>query len=163
MNTGWASESNCSVISAKLPFPILNDLAEADEQDVLLVWQGLGYYSRARRIYQSAKLLLQIVGKDINLQPSLWPIEVDKWMALPGIGRTTAGSIISSAFDLPSPILDGNVQRIICRLFALQKPPKKNQIKLWELSNLILSSQSPRNFNQAWSRSRLGLAKRGLV
>ena len=104
-----------------ITFPDLLSLAEADEQEVLLVWQGLGYYSRAKRLHKSSKLLVNLIGKNNILDFSFWPVELDQWMALPGIGRSTAGSIISSAFDLPLPILDGNVKRILSRLFANNK------------------------------------------
>ncbi len=130
-------------------FPLLINLAEADEQDVLYQWQGLGYYSRAKRIYLSSKLLLGRVGNSNSTNWLIWPVEIDDWMALPGIGRTTAGSIISSAFDLPYPILDGNVKRILSRIFALDKPCVHNEKRLWDLSNKLLCHESPRNFNQA--------------
>ena len=87
-------------------FPSLNDLAEADLQNVLLAWQGLGYYSRANRIHQSSKILIEFIGKDRSLDPLAWPMSLDQWLNLPGIGRSTAGSIISSAFDISEPIFD---------------------------------------------------------
>ncbi len=130
-------------------FPSLTDLAEADLQNVLLVWQGLGYYSRASRIYQSSKILLECVGVNREKDPKSWPFGLDQWMDLPGIGRSTAGSIISSAFDLPTPILDGNVKRIFSRLLAIETKSSKNEKKLWELSSLFISNLSPRDFNQA--------------
>tara|TARA_Y100001968_G_scaffold323121_1_gene360284 strand:+ start:91 stop:1239 length:1149 start_codon:yes stop_codon:yes gene_type:complete len=130
-------------------FPTLDELAEANEQNVLLLWQGLGYYSRAKRIYQSSKYLLKLVGKNNSLDPLAWPVEIDQWMTLPGIGRSTAGSIISSAFDLPTPILDGNVKRIFSRLIATENTTGKDLKRLWELSSLLISTDSPRNVNQA--------------
>ena len=130
-------------------FPSLTDLAEADEQDVLLLWQGLGYYSRAKRLHQSSKLLIKFVGKNRTLDTLLWPVELNQWMSLPGIGRSTAGSIISSAFDLPEPILDGNVKRILSRLLAINKKTNKDNKRLWEISSLLISKDRPRDFNQA--------------
>ena len=130
-------------------FPNLQDLANSDENNVLLLWQGLGYYSRARRLHQSSKLLLKSIGAKESLDPNAWPKDLDSWMALPGIGRTTAGSIISSAFDFPSPILDGNVQRIFARLIGLNSPPARNISKIWDLSFLLLDHENSRNFNQA--------------
>jgi len=130
-------------------FPHLGYLVEADEQDVLFVWQGLGYYSRAKRIYQSSKILVTLIEKDSFENPSSWPVSIDQWMTLPGIGRSTAGSIISSAFDLPEPILDGNVKRIFSRLLAIERTSIKDQKRLWELSSLLISNLSPRDFNQA--------------
>ena len=91
-------------------FPTLIDLVEADSNEILLQWQGLGYYSRALNIHLSSELLFKEVGKDNISDPLCWPLELDQWLALPGIGRTTGGSILSSAFDKPYPILDGNVK-----------------------------------------------------
>ena len=130
-------------------FPTLTDLAEADLQNVLLLWQGLGYYSRAKRIHQSSKLLVDFIGNNSCLDPSSWPVDLDEWLSLPGIGRSTAGSILSSAFDIPEPILDGNVKRVFSRLLATEISPSKNEKKLWEFSSGLISDLSPRDFNQA--------------
>ncbi len=130
-------------------FPSLKDLAEANEQDVLLQWQGLGYYSRAKHIIKSSKLLIERIGKDKSLDSSMWPFELEQWMALPGIGKSTAGSIISSAFDLPEPILDGNVRRILARLIARNRTSIQDEKRLWSLSSQLLPTHSLRNFNQA--------------
>ena len=130
-------------------FPSLTDLAEADLHNILLLWQGLGYYSRANRIHQSSKILMESFGCDRDQDPHSWPVEIDHWMSLPGIGRSTAGSIISSAFDLPTPILDGNVKRIFSRLLATERTSIKDEKRLWEFSSLLISTLSPRDFNQA--------------
>ena len=130
-------------------FPSLTCLAEADLEHVLLIWQGLGYYSRANRIHQSSKILIEFVGKEKDHDPFFWPNGIDQWISLPGIGRSTAGSIISSAFDLPTPILDGNVKRIFSRLLAWERTSIKNEKKLWEYSYSLISTLSPRDFNQA--------------
>ena len=130
-------------------YPSLSHLAESDLESVLLIWQGLGYYSRAHRIHQSSKVLIDCVGKNMCNNPNSWPIEIDQWISLPGIGRSTAGSIVSSAFDLPTPILDGNVKRILSRLIAIERTSIKDDQRLWELSSLLVSTLSPRDFNQA--------------
>ena len=130
-------------------FPTLSSLAEADLENLLMIWQGLGYYSRAKRIHQSSKILFEFVGKNRDQDPDSWPNQIDKWMSLPGIGRSTAGSIISSAFDLPTPILDGNVKRILSRLLAIERKSIKDERKLWEFSSLLIERLSPRDFNQA--------------
>ena len=130
-------------------FPSLTCLAEADLEHVLLIWQGLGYYSRANRIHQSSKILIEFVGKEKDHDPFFWPNGLDQWISLPGIGRSTAGSIISSAFDLPTPILDGNVKRIFSRLLACERTSIKNEKKLWKYSYSLISKLSPRDFNQA--------------
>jgi len=130
-------------------FPTLTALAKADLENVLMLWQGLGYYSRANRIHQSSKILIEFVGKNRDQDPHSWPHGIDKWMSLPGIGRSTAGSIVSSAFDLPTPILDGNVKRILSRLIDNERKSIKDEKKLWEYSSLLISTLSPRDFNQA--------------
>ena len=130
-------------------FPSLYDLAVADLENILLLWQGLGYYSRARRIHQSSKILIEYVGKNQFQDPYFWPVGLDQWTNLPGIGRSTAGSIISSAFDLPTPILDGNVKRIFSRLLASEKTYRKDEKRFWEFSSQLISTFSPRDFNQA--------------
>ena len=120
-------------------FPTLEALAAAEEHDVLLLWQGLGYYSRARRLHQGAR---QLLGQ-------AWPRTLEGWLALPGIGRSTAGSILSSAFDLPFAILDGNVKRVLARLIASPRPPARQLKGFWQLSELLLDPRRPRAFNQA--------------
>ena len=130
-------------------FSDLKDLSNGDQNDVLLKWQGLGYYSRAKNIFKSSKILVDLIGKDRILDPLMWPVELDIWMSLPGIGRTTAGSIISSAFDIPVPILDGNVKRILSRLSASNITPRANERELWNLTSKLLPINNARNFNQA--------------
>ena len=128
-------------------FVCLEALAEADGHDVLLLWQGLGYYSRARRLQQAAVLLQQTCLARGAGDP--WPRNLEGWLALPGIGRSTAGSILSSAFDLPYPILDGNVKRVLARLGASAQPPARQLARFWRLSEALLDQQRPRAFNQA--------------
>ena len=120
-------------------FPTVNALAAASLEQVRLQWQGLGYYSRARRLHEAARVLVQ--------QP--WPRDLDGWIALPGIGRTTAGGILSSAFNVPEPILDGNVKRVLARLHAHERPPSRDQLLFWQRSEALLDPRRPRDFNQA--------------
>jgi A/G-specific adenine glycosylase len=131
-------------------FPRLEALAAAEEHDVLLLWQGLGYYSRARRLQQGARQLLE-AGRASAEAPGAvpWPRDLEGWLALPGIGRSTAGSILSSAFDLPFAILDGNVKRVLARLIASPRRPARELQGLWRLSELLLDPRRPRAFNQA--------------
>lgn len=123
-------------------FPTLETLATADLQSVLKAWEGLGYYARARHLHQTA----QIIVRDYRGQ---FPQELDTVLTLPGIGRTTAGGILSAAFNLPVSILDGNVKRVLSRLIALSVPPKQALVKLWQLSDDLIDPDSPRDFNQA--------------
>jgi A/G-specific adenine glycosylase len=126
-------------------WPQLDALAAADQAEVLLLWQGLGYYSRARRLHQAARQLLTIAspGQDP------WPRSLEGWLALPGLGRTTAGSILSSALDQPCAILDGNVKRVLSRLTAHPVPPDRAVRTFWRFSEILLDSARPRAFNQA--------------
>ena len=122
-----------------MAFPTVEALAAASLEQVRLQWQGLGYYSRARRLHEAARVLVQ--------QP--WPRDLDGWIALPGIGRTTAGGILSSAFNVPEPILDGNVKRVLARLHAHGRPPSRDQQLFWQRSEALLDPRRPRDFNQA--------------
>ncbi len=141
--------------------PSLESLAAAADHDLFLLWQGLGYYSRARRLRQGALQLLapglvgdqKLVGEGAaggnGLLADPWPRTLQGWLALPGIGRTTAGSILSSAFDQPAAILDGNVKRVLARLIACPEPPAQQTAVFWQLSEQLLDRQRPRSFNQA--------------
>ena len=120
-------------------FPTVDALAAVSLEQVRLQWQGLGYYSRARRLYAAAQRLAQ----------GTWPRDLDSWMGLPGIGRTTAGSILSSAFNAPFAILDGNVKRVLARLHGHPRPPARDQVLFWQWSEALLDSARPRDFNQA--------------
>lgn len=122
-------------------FPSIADLAAADQQQILKAWQGLGYYARARNLHRAAQQIMQHGGQ--------FPSSLELVMQLPGIGRTTAGGILSAAFNQPVPILDGNVKRVLSRLIALKIPPSQASNRLWQTSELLLDPQQPRNFNQA--------------
>jgi A/G-specific adenine glycosylase len=127
-------------------FPDLGALAASDQHRALLLWQGLGYYARARRLHQAAGLLVEAAA-ETSADP--WPRTLEGWLALPGIGRSTAGSILSSAFDRPHPILDGNVQRVLARLRAHPEPPRRQGRLFWAFSAELLDPLRPRDFNQA--------------
>jgi A/G-specific adenine glycosylase len=126
--------------------PSLEALQAAEERQVLLLWQGLGYYARARRLQQGARLLGGTAHRD---GPSPWPRTLAGWLALPGLGRSTAASILSSSFDLPEAILDGNVRRVLARLTAFPLPPARQLAAFWRLSEGLLDPRRPRAFNQA--------------
>ncbi|AFY62351.1 A/G-specific adenine glycosylase [Synechococcus sp. PCC 6312] len=122
--------------------PTLQTLAQASQQQVLKLWQGLGYYARARNLHTTAqKILRSYNGK--------FPQDIELVMGLPGIGQTTAGGILSAAFNQPQPILDGNVKRVLARLYAVKQPPQKVLKLLWQLSTTLLDPSFPREFNQA--------------
>ncbi|MGK7890629.1 MAG: A/G-specific adenine glycosylase [Leptolyngbyaceae cyanobacterium] len=123
-------------------FPSIAPLAEANEQAVLKLWQGLGYYARARNIRKAARMLME-------QHHGVFPQDREAVMALPGVGQTTAGGILSAAFNLPWPILDGNVKRVLARLGGLTTPLKQQMKTLWHWSELLLDPAHSRDFNQA--------------
>lgn len=96
-------------------FPTVNHLADADIDDVMRLWSGLGYYSRARNLHKTA----QIIVKEYN---SSFPDDIDHLKSLPGIGNYTASAIASIAFHQSQAVVDGNIERIISRLYRIQKP-----------------------------------------
>lgn len=125
-------------------FPNVKSLAEADLDDVLHLWQGLGYYRRARMLHQAAKQLVSL-GYD-NL-----PDDPDVVSELPGLGRYTTNAILSQAFERPVPILEANTFRLLARLFGLLDDPraKPSEAWLWQAAESLLPQKRPGDFNQA--------------
>ncbi|MGL5083879.1 MAG: A/G-specific adenine glycosylase [Microcoleaceae cyanobacterium] len=123
-------------------FPTIRHLANANQQAVLKAWQGLGYYARARNLHACAQIIVQ-------KYEGVFPDTLVEMVKLPGIGRTTAGGILSSAFNAPVSILEGNVKRVLARLVALSVPPNRAIQTLWLLSDELLDQEQPRDFNQA--------------
>jgi A/G-specific adenine glycosylase len=125
-------------------FPEVSVLAAADEQEVLRCWEGLGYYRRARQLYRAAKVIVeQHNGK--------FPRDFDAVLALPGIGRYTAGAVLSIAFDDRLPILEANSTRVLSRLLVYRGDPRSTagQRTLWEFATAILPRHNVGVFNQA--------------
>jgi A/G-specific adenine glycosylase len=123
-------------------FPDVRSLAEADEQAVLTMWAGLGYYRRARQLHAAAR---QIVT-DYRAQ---FPRDVPTLMKLPGIGRYTAGAVASIAFDEPAPIVEANTERLFARLLRLESSPRSPagssllwQFAAWQLPKLQRAKSS---------------------
>ena len=114
-------------------------MARAREERVLAAWSGLGYYRRARALREGAVALVERHGGRL-------PRSVESLTAIPGIGRYTAGAIASVAFDLPAPIVDGNVKRVFSRWLAEASPAPR---RLWELAEAIVPGPSPGDLNQA--------------
>ncbi len=125
-------------------FPDLNALADADEQEVLRLWEGLGYYRRARQLHRAA---IEIVKQHNGVFPS----DRASLLALPGIGRYTAGAILSIAFGQREPILEANTIRLLSRLLLLREETTRSdsQRRLWELAELLLPAKDLGSFNQA--------------
>jgi A/G-specific adenine glycosylase len=105
-----------------LAFPTVKDLACATEDEVLSLWAGLGYYSRARNLHKSAQIIYEVYQGII-------PSNLEELIALPGIGESTAAAITSQAFDQPTPILDANVKRVLARFFQIEGIPDKQSVK----------------------------------
>jgi A/G-specific adenine glycosylase len=125
-------------------FPNIQYLAEASEEQVLKEWQGLGYYSRARNLHKAAKLVVhQLNGK--------FPIDFQEIIKLPGVGEYTAAAIASFAYNQPHAVLDGNVFRVLSRLFNIHTPVNSHKAKrlFIELANSLLDKKDPAAYNQA--------------
>jgi A/G-specific adenine glycosylase len=125
-------------------FPNVAALANAEESDVLHAWQGLGYYSRARNLRRAAQRILQ--GHDGRV-----PELVSELLALPGIGPYSAGAIASIAYGRAEPLVDGNVIRVLTRLFALRGDPNKAALKseIWAHARALIPEHAPGDFNQS--------------
>lgn len=125
-------------------FPTVHELAYADEQQVLRLWQGLGYYSRARNLRKAG---IEIVKRFNGIIPS----KTEALLKLPGIGQYTAGAIASIAFDARVPALDGNVTRVLCRLAAIETNPREKETSriLWSIAQKILPRKNCGVFNEA--------------
>lgn len=125
-------------------YPTIADMASADEQEILSLWQGLGYYSRARNMHTTAQNITQNYFGH-------YPSNYLQIRALKGVGEYTAAAIASFAFDLPYPVIDGNVYRVIARLFALQQPINKpsGQLPIKTAVAAIFDHHHPALFNQA--------------
>lgn len=125
-------------------FPTVKALATADLSDVLSVWRGLGYYSRARNLHAAAcELVLKFKGR--------LPGTVEELRTLPGFGRYTAGAVASIAFGVEAPLVDGNVARVLSRLFEIDGAPsdKAREAALWSVAGLLVEGPRPGDLNQA--------------
>ncbi len=119
-------------------FPTVHDLAKAREQSVLALWSGLGYYHRARRLHQAAKVIA-------HERKGEFPTSAEAWRELPGIGRYTAAAIASIAFAEPVAVVDGNVERVLARIFG----EAQGREAAWQRAETLLDRTRPGDFNQA--------------
>lgn len=124
-------------------FPTVQDLAAAGEGEVLKVWEGLGYYSRARNMHQAAQRIVEGCGGEL-------PDTYEGLIALPGIGPYTAAAVSSIAFDRDHPVLDGNVTRVLCRLLRIEEEPTRSAVKtqLIGAAEKLLARGEAGDFNQ---------------
>ncbi|MDD2452044.1 A/G-specific adenine glycosylase [Sulfurovum sp.] len=115
-------------------FPTLKALGEAELDEVLKAWEGLGYYTRARNLHKTATLVSEL------------PADIDALIRLPGIGKNTAHAIAAFAFRQPVPIMEANVKRILCRLHKLENPTER---ELWGYAYSLVDRENPFDYNQA--------------
>lgn len=125
-------------------FPDIFALARASEDQVLKAWEGLGYYTRARNLHRTAKRIAEDCG-------GVFPRQAEMLLMLPGIGRYTAGAIASIAFGERVPVLDGNVKRVLARLFDVAESidDSATEKRLWDLAGRLVPQKDPGDFNQA--------------
>ena len=125
-------------------FPTLRALARAELDDVLRLWAGLGYYARARSLHRTARMILDEYG-------GRFPTTADELQRLPGIGRYTAGAIASIAFDRRAPVVDGNIARVLARLFRIERDVRDGPGRdlTWALAEKLLPRKRCADFNQA--------------
>lgn len=125
-------------------FPDIIALADADEDVVLHHWTGLGYYARARNLHKTAKIVRDQYG-------GVFPTSINEVIALPGIGRSTAGAVLSLSLGQHHPILDGNVKRVLARYFMVEGwyGVKKVENLLWQLTEQLTPKDNVTEFNQA--------------
>ena len=124
-------------------FPDVASLASASEDQVLTLWSGLGYYSRARNLLRAAQLV-------VDIHDGIIPSTFEALMSLPGIGRSTAGAILALAFQKKYPILDGNVKRVLARVFCVEGPTNSSVANrtLWSLAEKLLPDTDVDTYTQ---------------
>lgn len=125
-------------------FPTVEALANADEDAVLEHWAGLGYYARARNLQRAAKQVMTEFNGE-------FPSNIDELMRLSGVGRSTAGAILSLSLNQRHAILDGNVKRVLCRYFTISGHPSMAKVEkqLWQIAEKLTPTQENREYTQA--------------
>lgn len=125
-------------------FPTIQDLADAHPDEVLKLWEGLGYYARARNLHKAAQVIVQKFAGN-------FPASEAEIVKLPGIGEYTAAAIMSIVFGADIPVIDGNVNRVLCRIFALDMNPKSRDGRLIvrRKAELLLAHGHAGTYNQA--------------
>lgn len=125
-------------------YPTASDLANASEDNILRDWQGLGYYSRARNLHASAKVIR-------DLYNGAFPDSYEKILELKGVGAYTAAAISSFAYNIPKPVVDGNVMRVISRIFGVSNPidSKEGTAQINQIAAELMEIKDPATYNQA--------------
>jgi len=129
-------------------FPNITDLASASDEQVMALWSGLGYYSRARNIHKTA---IKLCSNENFLGIGVFPQTVTELQILPGIGRSTAGAILALSMDLKAAILDGNVKRVLARCFAVDGWPGRSSVakQLWQIAEILTPEKNVKEYTQA--------------
>ena len=150
----WVSEVMLqqTTVAAVVPYferfisalPDVHALAAADEQRVLKLWEGLGYYRRARHLHAAAKTLVAQHGGELPDDPAVWA-------ELPGVGRYILGAVLSQAFDRPLPIVEANSLRVLARLFGYPGDPREGEGKawVWFAAEAVVPAKRAGDFNQS--------------
>ena len=125
-------------------FPLIADLAKASQDEVLHYWSGLGYYARGRNLHQAARLVM-------DEYDGRFPKDIESVQRLPGVGRSTAGAVLSLSLGQAHPILDGNVKRVLTRCFAVAGWPGRSEVqkRLWSLAETLTPEKQIKAYNQA--------------
>ena len=123
-------------------YPTLESVANEEQESLLKMWEGLGYYSRCRNFHKATQV---VVEKHCGIIPDNW----DGFHALPGVGDYTASAVLSIAFQQPYPVIDGNVKRVFARILGLKKLTTRNMSRMKNHLNNIISKENPRDFNQS--------------
>ncbi|NPE30396.1 A/G-specific adenine glycosylase [Methanococcoides sp. SA1] len=125
-------------------FPTVKDLADADQQKILKMWEGLGYYSRARNLHKAAKMIVEEFFSKV-------PYILDEIKTLPGVGDYISAAVLSIAFQFPIAVVDGNVKRVLARLYCLDEPvnDSKNKKIFKQHAEKLLNRENPGDHNQA--------------
>lgn len=150
----WVSEIMCQQtrVDSVIPYferfmgryPTPADLAAAPLDELMTLWAGLGYYSRARNLHKAANQLVERHGGVV-------PDDPQAFRALAGVGRYTCGAVMSIAFGRPEPVVDGNVMRVFSRLFRIEEDPRTPAVQkqLWARASELVQGDAPADFNQA--------------
>ncbi len=125
-------------------FPTALALAKASEQQILSLWEGLGYYSRARNLQKAAQVV-------VEQHDGEFPKDLNALLTLPGLGLYTAGAVATFAFDQPVPIVDANIARVLSRLFSLEEPidEKQGRDLIWHWATTLVPLDKPGRYNAA--------------
>ncbi|MFU8844794.1 MAG: A/G-specific adenine glycosylase, partial [Bacteroidales bacterium] len=125
-------------------FPDIRSLASSSENEVLKLWQGLGYYTRARNLHKTSRIIMERYN-------GVFPLNYDEIISLPGVGEYTGSAIVSFAYNMPYPVVDGNAWRVLSRIFGIDSPAGSHRGKRMVAAKAfeLMDKKDPSTFNQA--------------